>query len=287
MGDARITLRDGRRLGYAVYGDPHGQPVFYFHGFPGSRLEAGLAGATAAKLGVRLVAADRPGFGLSQFKPGRTIPQWSDDIEQLADALGFARFAALGVSGGGPYLLACARGLAHRLTAAGIFCGLGPLDQHGATAGMIPLNRLSLALAKRLPFSAKVVARLVSFVVRSAPNRALEHFARGLPAPDREVLLDSECRDLFIRTYLEALRQGVRGPARELVLFARPWGFALEEVSRPIHFWHGELDTIVPPALARAQQRGLRECRIRFFASEAHFSVVMHHMGEMLSVLAS
>jgi hypothetical protein len=34
-----IILRDGRSLGYGEIGDPGGKPIFYFHGFPGSRLE--------------------------------------------------------------------------------------------------------------------------------------------------------------------------------------------------------------------------------------------------------
>ena len=39
----QITLTDGRALGFAEYGDPKGWPVMYFHGWPSSRLEAGLA----------------------------------------------------------------------------------------------------------------------------------------------------------------------------------------------------------------------------------------------------
>ena len=35
----RATLRDGRQLAFAEYGDPAGWPVFFFHGWPGSRLD--------------------------------------------------------------------------------------------------------------------------------------------------------------------------------------------------------------------------------------------------------
>lgn len=37
-----LWLRDGRLLGYAEYGDLDGKPVFFFHGWPGSRLQARL-----------------------------------------------------------------------------------------------------------------------------------------------------------------------------------------------------------------------------------------------------
>jgi pimeloyl-ACP methyl ester carboxylesterase len=57
-------LPDGRSLSFAEYGAPQGRPLFYFHGWPSSRIEfAGLNGdAIAAELNVRVIAMDRHGF---------------------------------------------------------------------------------------------------------------------------------------------------------------------------------------------------------------------------------
>ena len=66
--DSTLTLGDGRRLGCAEFGDPEGTPGFYFHGHPGSRLEAQLADQAAWDLGVRIIALDRPGYGRSDFQ---------------------------------------------------------------------------------------------------------------------------------------------------------------------------------------------------------------------------
>src|SRR5438552_17010722 len=112
-----ITLRDGRRLGYAEYGDPAGVAVFYFHGTPGSRLEGTIADEAAKRLRVRLIAIDRPGVGLSTFKPRRKLRDWPADVIALADALGIDRFAIVGLSGGGPHALAGARYIGTRLIA--------------------------------------------------------------------------------------------------------------------------------------------------------------------------
>lgn len=38
-GSYRLVLNDGHRLGFAEYGDWAGIPVFYFHEYPGCRLE--------------------------------------------------------------------------------------------------------------------------------------------------------------------------------------------------------------------------------------------------------
>jgi pimeloyl-ACP methyl ester carboxylesterase len=63
--------------------------------------------AAVASLGIQYLVVDRPGFGGSDPHPGRTVTDFADDVEQLADALG--RFAVVGVSVGAPYALACAR----------------------------------------------------------------------------------------------------------------------------------------------------------------------------------
>jgi len=104
----QITLCDGRRLGFAEFGDLQGRPVFYFHGFPGSRLEARLADRISRDSQVRFIGIDRPGYGLSSVKPERTFIDSAGDAAELADALGIDRFSILGVSGGGPYAAACA-----------------------------------------------------------------------------------------------------------------------------------------------------------------------------------
>jgi pimeloyl-ACP methyl ester carboxylesterase len=102
VGD-RVNLPDGRSLGYAEYGDPSGKPVLFFPGTPSSRLLHPPEGPTAS-LGARLIVVERPGFGLSDFQPGRTLLDWPDDVVALADALDIERFAVAGLSAGGPYV---------------------------------------------------------------------------------------------------------------------------------------------------------------------------------------
>ena len=103
--DHTIRLPDGRTLGYSEYGSPTGNTLFYFGS---SRLEACLLARAAANAGVRVIGTDRPGMGLSQFQPGRRLLDWPADVVALADHLGIARFAVVGVSAGGPHALACA-----------------------------------------------------------------------------------------------------------------------------------------------------------------------------------
>ena len=120
----QIKLPAGRALGYAEYGAPEGIPVFYFHGFPSSRLDWQLVNddAVLLDLNVRVIAPDRPGYGLSDYKSGRKMVDWPADVLELANALQIDRFAVLGISGGGPYAASCAAGIDDRLIKTGIVC---------------------------------------------------------------------------------------------------------------------------------------------------------------------
>lgn len=109
MPKAASNLPGGRRLGYAEFGDPSGDPVLWFHGAPGGRRQLPLLGRRAAeKLKLRVVLLGRPGSGLSDPHPYDAIADWATDVTHVADALGAERLAVVGLSGGGPYALACA-----------------------------------------------------------------------------------------------------------------------------------------------------------------------------------
>ena len=125
--DATVTLPDGRAMAYAEFGAPDGRPVFWFHGTPGGRWQIPPDAPDAARQrGLRLIGIDRPGTGGSSHDPQRTLLSWARDLERVADALGIEQFAVIGLSGGGPYVLACAHELADRMGVGVSLGGVGP-----------------------------------------------------------------------------------------------------------------------------------------------------------------
>lgn len=90
-----MTLPDGRKLGYAQYGQLTGKPIFWLHGLPGSRTEAAYFHDIGLELGVRMIGTDRPGMGLSTPSPGRTLLDWPKDLECLAEHLGIEEYAVV------------------------------------------------------------------------------------------------------------------------------------------------------------------------------------------------
>ena len=101
-------LPDGRRVACAEYGDPGGLPVLALHGTPGSRLMFALADRAARERCIRLIAPERPGYGLSDYRHSESLAHIAEDLSAVADAYELGRFAVIGVSGGGPYAVAAA-----------------------------------------------------------------------------------------------------------------------------------------------------------------------------------
>jgi len=282
--DGTIQLSDGRRLGYAEFGDRAGTPVIYFHGWPGARVEARLGDDAARDRGVRLIAIDRPGMGLSAFQPARAFVDWPDDVVEVAANLGLDRFAVLGISGGGPYAAACAWKLADRLTSAGIVSSLAPFDVPGAIASMGRRNRLTFQLVGHLGVLRRILMARVARSVSRRPERILESGVTA--AVDKQYLDRPDVRKTLAESLCEAFRAGSRGPAWEMGLYTRPWAFRLDEIRAPVHLWHGEEDVNAPISMGRYLATTIPGCRATFYPGEAHLHFV-DRLPEILGALST
>jgi pimeloyl-ACP methyl ester carboxylesterase len=281
-----FRLPDGRNLAYAEYGVSGGNPVFYFHGGAGSRLEpAMLGGEELEKAGIRLIACDRPGMGGSDFQPGRGFRHWPADIVALAGSLGLVKFGVFGVSGGGGYVSACARLIPDRLSAAVIASGAGRMDSPEARASLSIMGRLMWGLAARSVRLTGLLLNLTKPNVRGDVAKIRQRMMRTLP-PEEAVIFEKPGRlEAFIASAEESMRQGVHGIAWDSHLCARPWDFRLEEICFPVRLLHGEADLNVPVAVARKIAAAIPGCQATFYPGEGHFSTVMNHLDEVFNAL--
>ena len=282
-----FRLQDGRTLAYAEYGAPDGKPVFYFHGIPGSRLEAGILDISEfEKAGMRLIACDRPGMGGSDFQPGRNFSHWPADIINLAKELGLGRFGVLGVSGGSAYVLACACLIPERLSAAVIASGAGCMDSPEARAGLPFIGRFIWWMAARSVRLTSLFLNLTKPRNLGDPAKIREQMKRSMPAGEAAVLDKPGRLETFMASATESIRQGVTGMAWDTHLCAGPWDFHPEEIRFPVRLLHGESDINVPIAVARKVAAVIPGCQATFYPGEGHFSTAANHMDEIINTLS-
>jgi pimeloyl-ACP methyl ester carboxylesterase len=281
-----VVLPDGRRLGYAEWGNPEGWPVLFFHGTPSSRLGLEWVEDSAGEHGARVISLDRPGHGLSDRAPGRTLIGWSRDVADFADTLGLANFAVAGWSGGGPYVLACAAAIPERLTAAAVLSGCGPFDKPAARRSVSSIDRTMLKWSRRAPFVARLLMKPVVHGARRAPRIAVKSMEKDLSARDMEIFrcLNPE-PTRAMEFFLEAFRSGTAGVIDDYRVLASPWDFAPEEIEIPVHFWHGDADRMAGIAEARAVAGRIPHAHFNVVPDAGHL-LLMEHAHEIFATLA-
>jgi pimeloyl-ACP methyl ester carboxylesterase len=280
-----IRLDDGRELGFAEFGDPNGTPVFAFHGTPGSHRMFALMHDAALRLGVRLIAPDRPGYGASDYVPDRRLRDWPRDVAAVADFLGIARFGVMGVSGGGPHTAACAHALAPRLLGCAIVCGIAETLSDADRAGMMPANRLLSRAARRSPLLVRPLFALLVAGMRHFGEAYGRQMLKQVPAPDRRIMERPEVRAGFIDDGRRASRTTAAATAQDFALFTRPWGFRLEDIATRVDVFCGELDVNVPVSHGRRQADRIPDAKLHHFPEEAHL-LVFDHAEEVLLAAA-
>lgn len=284
--EGSIWLRDGRRFAYLEAGDLRGTPVFFIHGNPGSRYMRHPDDAIAKALGVRLIVADRPGYGLSDFQPGRTLLDLPSDLEQLANALGLGRFAVFGVSAGGPYVAACAYKLGERVTRAAIVSGAAPFDRPGAMDGVNKDYRNAYLLATWPEWLLHPMMLMHDQSVRLNPKKALAALM-GHSSPDDKAILSEPAIGEQVSGYRrEATRQGVAGMRREARILLSPWGFPLEDIRPEVHLWYWDGDSITPPQMGRYLQSRIPRTVPHFFPAGGHFAIFKHWKDILATLVA-
>lgn len=273
-----LLLPDGRRLGYAEYGAPEGSPVLFFHGAPGSRhIHADMANI-AAQHSIRLIAVERPGYGLSDPQPGRSILDWPDDVAVLADALGLDRFALIGFSMGSIYALACAYRLSERITRIALSGAVAPLDAPGVMEGISPAVSGLYALAQANPDE----LRRTLAAVAPSPAALVEAMAGSAAERDRNEI--NARRAEFEIEYAQVLHSGVEGVASDFILASQDWGFPLGGINTGTYLWCGTTDQNTPPAMTRHIAAQLPGSRTFMLPDEGHF-LPYGHWAEILERL--
>jgi pimeloyl-ACP methyl ester carboxylesterase len=245
-----VTLRDGRRIGLAEFGPAEGRVVLWFHGTPGARRQVPPAVRDAAfERGVRVVSIERPGVGASTAHSYSSILDWTDDVGEVVDQLGIERYGVIGLSGGGPYVLACAYRFPERVVAAAVIGSVAPTRGEDAPeGGVVSLTARFNSLLGALEAPLRIGLWGTVRVLHPFASPIFDLYARLSPAGDQDVFASPGVKEMFIDDLLRATRCQCGAVVLDLVLFGRDWGFTPRDIVVPVYFWHGDEDYIVPVA---------------------------------------
>ncbi|BFU47410.1 alpha/beta hydrolase [Krasilnikovia sp. MM14-A1004] len=246
-------MADGRQVPVREDGDLDGAPVLFHHGTPASRHAAALVDAPARRAGIRLLCFNRPGYGDVPTSPPSLASVGVDTIH-IADALGIERFAAAGISGGGPYALATALASPHRVTQVAVVAGIGPWriinpddpnDPERQLLSLADAGQLDAALAG---FRAELAAETGDLLTLD-DKAMIDAYLDGAP-PDDLRWLDQDKRLLWAVDLREALNS-TDGYARDNVAWGGRWDIDISAIGCPVRLYYGDQDRLVPATHGR------------------------------------
>ncbi len=281
--EGRVKLPNGRRLGYAECGNPTGPLVLYFHGTPGARVEIGLIAEEAAAAGVRLMAVERPGVGLSDFYTCRRILEWPADVAAFLDATGYAGTAVgvIGMSGGAPYALACVKCIPQRLKHVAIVSGHTPMN-----APVRPGNQDNLiSFVTRRPRLARAGFNVELRVLNRNPDKIARKVQQCWSEADRQLVnCNPQYYATFVRTLCESARHGADGLIQAVNLLGSDWGFRLCDLPYvPTSIWQGGCDPIATPSMGHYFQEQIAGSELTIDPRAGHLTTPKWHAAEILS----
>jgi pimeloyl-ACP methyl ester carboxylesterase len=262
--ERNLDLEDGRTLHVYDTG-PAGAgelAVFWHHGTPNVGPPPAPLLPTSARLTVRWVSHDRPGYGGSTALRGRDVASVAGDVASVADALGIDRFAVMGHSGGGPHALACAALLTERVVGAVSVSGLAPYDAEGLDwyAGMTDSGVDSLRAA-------------------AAGREAKERYEAAGVEYDQEFTPADRAALSGPWSWLDTVTgpdagAGLEGLVDDDLAFVCPWGFDPAAVIAPTLLLHGSRDRIVPAAHSAWLAHRCASAELRLGRDDGHISIL-------------
>lgn len=289
VGTTVVRGADGRELAVAVADFPDGFPLLVHSGSPGSRRLYGSQVEAAAATGFRLVGYDRPGYGQSPPRPGRTIADGAVDAVTIADALGFERLATWGFSGGGPFALASAALLPDRVVAACVLSSLAPYGALGLDwADAWPQEHQDEVA---LFFTDRPLARdhfrieaLEMFGPLSDPDRWMSRWGDRAGTDDAHSLPLAEH---LAAVFEDSAAQDDQGWWDDWVADLTPWGFDLADIHCPVQLWHGERDAAVPVTHGRWLAEHIPGVDTHILPDDDHSTIETDHQRDALHWLRS
>lgn len=280
--DHVFTLSNGLRLGYAEYGDPRGEVAFYFHGWPSSRLQGCLFDEAAKKHGMRLICPDRPGIGLSDPQPGRTLADWPHTLCQLAAHVGADNWHVIAWSGGGPYALATALTIPRRLLSVSILCGAPPLKFLGDRE-MLWIYRMMIRIRSLFPSVLVGILKFGAVVARMRQGCLLHRLLiRMLGTEDRRVLGDPRIFGMVCEATLGALSRPAADVIADADIYLREWGFEVSRIPMPVRFWHGKQDRNIDWSYTRRLASLIPHASAFFSEDDGHYSLPVTHAEQVI-----
>jgi pimeloyl-ACP methyl ester carboxylesterase len=208
------------------------------------------------------------------------------DTEAVLASIGADRAYVAGWSGGGPHALACAARMPQAIATL-VIAGVAPAGLPDLEfldgMGQDNLDEFGAAFTGEADLRPYLDAQRPELVGVTAEG-VIASMATLLPPVDRAVLTEEFGADLAT-SFGDALQVSVDGWLDDDLAFVQGWGFALDEITTPVHLWQGDQDLMVPFAHGRWLAAHVPGVTAHLLPGEGHLSITIGAVDRMLDGL--
>jgi pimeloyl-ACP methyl ester carboxylesterase len=277
-----VETADGRELCVEIAGG-RDRAVLVHNGMPNSRHLYERWIEDAQRRQIQLISYDRPGYGRSTAQPGHSVADGAADVRAIAQALGIEQLGVWGISGGGPYAVACAALLPDLVVASAVLGSIAPWDAEGLDyfAGMGEDNKEDI----QLYFSDREAARSRADAQRTellsvTADQITEAWASLVSEVDATVIV-GDFAEWLVECFRDGLAPGVEGWWDDGVASLEPWGFEFADVRVPVKVWHGRHDRFVPFQHGQWLAEHLPNAEANLSETDGHLTLIVNRVPEV------
>lgn len=270
---------------YSTWGTPGARAVLFFHGFPGSHIQAQGLADLVGKHNIFLISADRPGYGgTGKF---RTPETYLDGLQKLLLHEGVQNFDVIGVSGGSPWAHVMASRYCDSVRSLNIVCGLASLNSETKTHfSKVQLRGLQLRGILPGKTAETLVNRLIGVL---DPEKMMRRMARFLHISDQTILKDPIVYKLMIDSMTHARKQGSKGIAFDSNLYRRDWFKKYCHQERlqkiPTIYYHGKMDKVLNHKMTEWMHKSQPHAQVQYFEDQGHYSLAVGYSEHILKTM--
>lgn len=276
------TGPEGQKLFFKEWGDIDKPAILLVHGFPGCADQGRLLSTTPHMQSFRLIAMDRPGYGLSDRQSDITPLKFAQQIKQALEVQKIESFSILSVSGGAPYAMAVAYLMPEKVKKISSVAGVAPLT---------PSNfKYMNSQQKKAWFLRQLVpAPVLGFALKRVWKSGVDNIEKLLftdldtfSKPDQKVFVHPVFGPALTESVKISLGQGPWGILQDIKTYAKPWGFSLKDIRCDVTLWHGSCDDVVHFRFAEDMKKRIKQANIKYIDGEGHYSIALNCRDEII-----
>ena len=282
----QFKLKDGRELEILDNGINADTAIIFHHGTPDHASTWNEWLESAAELGIRAIAYSRAGYGTSDRNPGRSVISINNDIAQVLDGKNVTKFVSIGQSGGGPHSLAttCEPRNVGAISLAGV--GAFGADDLNFLEGMGPENQDEFGAALKGEAAIEAWMNLNAGAFKNVTGDDIIEAFGGLLGDADKAALNAGAAQSMAASTRSGLAVSFDGWIDDDLVFVKPWGFELSEITKPVFLWQGDDDFMVPHAHSYWLEKHIPTAKLTFKSGEGHISLGIKYRREILQQAA-